>query len=250
MLSRVSIPGLFITGTDTGIGKTVVAGAIAQWFHLHEHARMAVCKIVATGCVHRREGLVSEDAEFLAQCADAAHPLDLICPQRYVEPLAPAIAAERAKQPLDWESIDRSLHLMSRDSDAIIVEGVGGILVPMDPKHTVLDVAQWLGLPTVIVARPALGTINHTLLTLAALRSRHIPVAGVVINRYPTDTPDTAEETSPRAIEKWGQIPVLCIVPDDKIPTQAVTNPIPAAVAAAIATVDWAKFARRPSPRS
>ncbi|MGE5610196.1 MAG: dethiobiotin synthase [Bacillota bacterium] len=244
MLSRVSIPGLFITGTDTGVGKTVIAGAIAQWFHAHEHASVGACKIAATGCVHRREGLVSEDAEFIAQCGDVRHPLDLICPQRYTEPLAPAVAAERAKQPLDWEAIDRSIKLMSHNSDVMVVEGVGGIMVPMDPKHTVLDVAEWLGLPTVVVARPALGTINHTLLTVAALRSRQVPIAGVVINRYPTDTPGAAEETSPRAIEKWGKVSVLCIVPDDKIATKPVVNPIPPAVAMAVATVDWGKFAR------
>src|SRR5215204_839396 len=92
-LRAVPIPGLFVTGTDTGVGKTVVAGAIADWFR-RRHRRVAVLKPVATGCVRRREGLVSEDAEFLAVCADARHPLDLICPQRYVEPLAPAVAAE------------------------------------------------------------------------------------------------------------------------------------------------------------
>src|SRR5436309_1284266 len=94
-LSPVTIPGLFITGTDTGVGKTVVAGAIADWFR-RRHRRVGVWKPVATGCVRRREGLVSEDAEFLAHCADAAFPLDMICPQRYAEPLAPAVAAERA----------------------------------------------------------------------------------------------------------------------------------------------------------
>src|SRR3954471_18439024 len=126
MLKPLAIPGLFVTGTDTEVGKTVIAGAIANYF-FRQGVRIAVSKPVATGCVHRREGLVSEDAEFLASCADARFPLDLICPQRYREPLAPAVAADRAKQPLDWLSIDRSLQLMSRDSDVMIVEGVGGI---------------------------------------------------------------------------------------------------------------------------
>src|SRR5579864_984896 len=100
MLQPIRIPGLFVTGTDTGVGKTVVAGAIAQWF-ARRGAAVAVCKPMATGCVRRREGLVSEDAEFLASAADSRHPLDLICPQRYAEPLAPAVAAERAGQPVD-----------------------------------------------------------------------------------------------------------------------------------------------------
>ncbi len=244
MLDRPPIPGLFVTATDTSVGKTVIAGAIAQWFHLREQVRVAVLKPAATGCAHRREGLVSEDAEFLAQCADAKHPLDLICPQRYAEPLAPAIAAQRAKRPLDWEAINRSIRIMSADADVLIVEGVGGIMVPMDEQYTVLDMAEWMGLPTVVVARPNLGTINHTLLTLAALRSREIPIAGVVVNRFPADTPPAAEETNPRAIEKWGKVPVLCIVPEDPVPTMPMLNPIPPAIATAIGTVDWAKFTR------
>src|SRR5215217_2021978 len=148
MLREPQIRGLLITGTDTGIGKTVIAGAIAAWFR-RQGARVGVLKPAATGCVRRREGLVSEDAEFLAHCADARHPLDLICPQRYAEPLAPAVAADRAGQPLDWTAIQRSIDLMSRDSDVLIVEGVGGVMVPMDGRHTVLDMIHWLGLPTV-----------------------------------------------------------------------------------------------------
>lgn len=246
MLSRVSIPGLLITGTDTGIGKTLVAGAISHWFRQQEGKRVAVCKPVATGCVRRREGLVSEDAEFLAHCAEARHPLDLICPVRYVEPLAPAVAAEREKRPVDWEAIDRAIHLMSRDSDVMIVEGVGGLMVPMDSKHTFLDVVQWLHLPAVIVARPGLGTINHTLLAVLALRQRGVSVAGVVINRYPTDTPGLAEETNPQAIEKWGKVPILSIVPEEKLPAQPARPPVPPGIVSAIKAVDWARFAQPP----
>src|SRR5436189_1430825 len=118
MISPISIPGLFLTATDTGGGKTMITAAIASVLR-HRGRRVAVCKPVATGCVHRREGLVSEDAEYLAHHADSPHPLDLICPQRYAEPLAPAVAAERAKRPLDWSSIQRSINLISRDADAM-----------------------------------------------------------------------------------------------------------------------------------
>jgi dethiobiotin synthetase len=234
------IPGLFITGTDTGVGKTVVAGAIADWFRRRDQ-RVAVLKPVATGCVRRREGLVSEDAEFLAVCADARHPLDLICPQRYLEPLAPAIAAERAKQPLDWEAVQRSIDLMSRGSDVMIVEGVGGLMVPLDAKHTVRDLARWLMLPAVVVARPGLGTINHTLLTVEALRSAGVGVAGVVINQYPAEIPGIAEESNPRAIEKWGRVPVLAIVPEEEFQAPV----LPPGIVAATETVDWERFTRK-----
>src|SRR5687768_5340892 len=118
MLPRIPIPALFVTGTDTEVGKTVVAGAIADWFR-RRGARVAVLKPAATGCVHRREGLASEDADFLAACADARFPLDIICPQRFAEPLAPAVAADRAGTPLDWDAIARSVRMMSAESDVM-----------------------------------------------------------------------------------------------------------------------------------
>ena len=201
---------------------------------------MAVLKPVATGCVRRREGLVSEDAEFLAHCAAARHPLDLICPQRFAEPLAPAVAAERAGTAVDWAAVQRSIDLMSRDSDVMVVEGVGGLLVPVDERHTVLDVARWLAMPAVVVARPGLGTINHTLLTVHALRGAGVKVAGVVINWYPAEHASIAEETNGRAIEKWGKVPVLCHVPDE--PVANVT--LGPGIVAAVAAVDWENVAR------
>ena len=245
MISYSTIPGLFITATDTCVGKTVIAGAIARHLHRRNGLRVAVCKPVATGCVRRREGLVSEDAEFLAHCADAPHPLDLICPQRYVEPLAPAVAADRAGTPIDWPTVDNAIRLMSRDSDVLVVEGVGGVLVPLDDKHTVLDLAASLRLPAIVVARPSLGTINHTLLTLQTLRSRKVKIAGVVINRYPPDTPGAAEETNPRVIERWGKAPILAIVPEATLPDDPGADPIPPAVAAPIGAVDWERLAGR-----
>jgi dethiobiotin synthetase len=112
-------------------------------------------------------------------------------------------------------------------------------MVPIDAGHTVVDLVRWLEIPAIIVARAGLGTINHTLLTIAALRRAGIKVAGVVINRYPTDTPPPAEETNPRAIERWGKTKVLCLVPE--CPALAATLPaVPASIAASVGQVDWA----------
>lgn len=238
MLRPPAIPGLLVTGTDTEIGKTVVAAAIASWFR-GTGVRVGVFKPVASGCVKRREGLVSEDAEFLAHCAGTRQPLDVICPQRYAEPLAPAIAAERAKEPVDWDVVQNALSILEANNDVLIVEGVGGLRVPMDPKHTFLDVAKSLNLPAVVVARPGLGTINHTLLTVDALRSAGVEVAGVVINRYPAESASIAEESNPRAIEKWGRVPVLAICPNV---TAGVVDRLPEDIVAAIGTVDWSRF--------
>jgi dethiobiotin synthetase len=195
---------------------------------------------VATGCPNRREGLVSEDAEFLAACADATHPLDVICPNRYAEPLAPNLAADRARQPVDWDAVARSLAAISADSDVLIVEGAGGIMVPIDNKATMLDLARALALPAVVVARPGLGTINHTVLTIDALRNAGVAVAGVVVNRYPADGAGVAEEANPRQIERWAKVPVLSIVPDE--PVTGAT--LPPGVVAAVGQVDWDALAR------
>jgi dethiobiotin synthetase len=236
VLRRSSIPGLFITATDTNVGKTVITGAIAQWFRTHARRRVAVSKPVASGCVRRREGLVSEDAEYLAVCADTPHPLDVICPERYEEPLAPAIAAQRAGRVIDWSAVQWSIDTMSTGADVLLVEGAGGILVPLDAKTTVLDLVTQLDLPAVVVARPGLGTINHTVLTVDRLRSAGVRVAGVVINRYPAGTAGVAEETAPRWIEKLAKTQVLCLVPEC---ATHVGPPVPPDVMAAIEQVDW-----------
>ncbi|HWE00775.1 MAG TPA: dethiobiotin synthase [Tepidisphaeraceae bacterium] len=240
MLSPIAIPGLFITGTDTAVGKTVVAAAIANWFRLRGF-RVGVCKPAATGCRHVREGLVSEDAELLAHCADAKAPLDVICPQRFSRPLAPAVAAAREGRTMDWETIQLALNEIAAQSDVIIVEGVGGVMVPMDQKFLLRDVIRWLELPAVVVARPGLGTINHTLLTLSALREAKIEIAGVVVNRYPVDNASVTEETNPREIEKWGKSPLLTVVPDEEF----APPHLPSGIIAAIERVDWEQFAKR-----
>jgi dethiobiotin synthetase len=123
----------------------------------------------------------------------------------------------------------------------MIVEGVGGIMVPIDRRHLVLDMVSWLGLPAVVVARAGLGTINHTLLTLHALRNAKAPIAGVVINQYPAETPTVVEETNPRAIEKWGEAPILCLVP--RFTGPAIPR-LPPDVVAAVEPVDWLDKAR------
>ena len=235
-LAPLSLPGLFVTGTDTGVGKTLIAAAIARWFFLRGQ-RVAALKPVATGCPHRREGLVSEDAEILAAAGEVRFSLDLICPNRYAEPLSPSVAARRAKQPVDWEAVQRSIRLMTPASDVMIVEGAGGAMTPADERLLMRDIPAALRVPAVVVARASLGTINHTLMTIESLRAVDVTVAGVVLNRYPTDQVGVAEETAAGEIERLGRVNVLAIVPDEPgavLPT--------AAVMAAIDPVDW--FAR------
>ena len=207
--------GWFVTGTDTGVGKTVIAGALAMLVR-EAGLRVGAFKPVATGC--RRDvrlGLVCEDAEFLAACADAAEPLATINPVRYAGDLAPMVAAEWHKRPIDWAAIDQSWQRIGQTSDWVIAEGAGGLLVPIDRANNMADLARRLGLPLIIVARAGLGTINHTLLTLEAARARNLPVAAVVINGYRPGSATLAEETNPEVIGRLAKMPIPLIVPFD-----------------------------------
>jgi dethiobiotin synthetase len=210
------MPGWFVTGTDTGVGKTVIAGALAMLLR-EAGQRVGVFKPVATGC--RRDvrlGLVCEDAEFLSHCAEAAEPLDVVNPVRYAGELAPMVAAERKARPIDWEAIDASWARISGGCDWAVAEGAGGLLTPVDRDNSMAELAGRLGLPLVIVARAGLGTINHTLLTIEAARSRGLEIAAVVVNGYRPGSATLAEESNPEVIGRLAKIRIPIVVPFDK----------------------------------
>lgn len=233
-IEALEIPGLIVLPVTAGVGKTLVAGAIADWFR-RQGLRVAVCVPVQTGAQHRREGLVSQEAEFLAVCANARHPLDLICPQRYAENYIPAIAARRADRPIDWGAIERSIRLMSQDADIIVIQSPATITTPMDDKHTVLDLITSLMAPVVLVTRGGLEAVNDVTLTAKVLRGANVPTAGFVVNRYPADSPSVDQELSLREIEKWSGCPLLCVIPEEKF-----TGPqLPGAMSGIVDLVDW-----------
>lgn len=208
-------PGLFITGTDTGVGKTLIAGAIARLL-AEQGLRVGVFKPVATGCRRTREGLVSSDAEFLSFCVDAGWPLEVINPVSYEIPAAPITSSRLENRPVDYERIAWAWRQLCQQSDAVLVEGIGGAMVPLTETETVLDLAVQFDLPTLIVARPHLGTINHTLLTIKAVRDAGLPLAGVVISGYNAAQSDPAQETGPEVIAQVGQTTVFAVVGYDE----------------------------------
>jgi dethiobiotin synthetase len=172
------VRGLFVTATDTGVGKTEVACALLR------NARAA--GIDAIGMKPAQSGHApgeASDAERLRDACDRAEPLDAICPYTFAAPLAPAVAARVEGKTVSLERIlDQARALAARHA-AILVEGAGGLLVPLTERETYADLARALGLPALVVARAGLGTVNHVALTVEALRARGIPLAGVVLNR-------------------------------------------------------------------
>jgi len=206
--------GLFVTGTDTGVGKTLVTGVVGRLLGEMGY-RVGVFKPIATGCEGRREGLVSLDAEFLAHCTNSECSLEQINPVRYREPLAPLVAAERVGVPIDWEAMKLGYRNVTQKSDLVLVEGVGGVMVPLERDYLVLDLMVDMGLPVLIVARSGLGTINHTLMTVEVCRARGLNLVGIVMNGYQPDGATVAEETNPQVLAEASGLKVLAVLPQE-----------------------------------
>lgn len=188
------------------MGKTLAACAIAHALRRQSPGIcLGACKPFASGCRREREGLVHEDAEALAHYADCRQPLEVVNPIRFAPPLAPAVAAQESGKPIDWPVLERSLRTLDSESDALLIEGVGGLMVPLDPdrpRFTVLDLIKALGYPVVIVARAGLGTLNHTAMTAELLRQARCPVAGLVINGYDPD-PGVSDDPAMAGNRVW-----------------------------------------------
>lgn len=188
--SSPSSTGLFITGTDTGVGKTLVSCAFIYLLR-SRGVDAAGFKPVASGS----SGGLWEDAENLRAASGNVEPLDAICPLRFHAPLAPTLAARHEQRAVELNAARRALAALRVRRSAVIVEGVGGLLVPLDERTLVLDFAAEAGFPVVIVCRAALGTMNHTLLTLRELERSNVAVAGMVMNTTRAEDAAVVAET-------------------------------------------------------
>ena len=199
--------GLFITGTDTGVGKTFVAAAIALALKQ---------KGIDVGVMKPFQSGDDDDAAILTKAAGVDDEMSLIVPYRFKEPVAPALAAHLQSVEINIEKIVESYSILSSRHDVIIVEGAGGIMVPIidsgSSNYLVSDLIAKLNLPTIIVAKASLGTINHTCLTIEHAKSKNIDVAGVIINGYP-DKPSLAETHNPKMIESLSSKPIISLMP-------------------------------------
>ncbi|MEM6750027.1 MAG: dethiobiotin synthase [Planctomycetota bacterium] len=249
-------PGLWVLGTDTGVGKTrvscLVLGALRRQ---HPGLRLAPFKPAATGCDWVDGGWSNQDAEALRIHSGTDLPHEVVCPLRYELPLAPAVAAQRLGGFGDgWDRLSGALSQLQASADFVVAEGVGGVLVPIDPGDTrtppitALDLAARLGWPAVVVARPSLGTLNHTALTVGRLRGAGVPVLGVVVHAMPQGEAARAEDPSLEDnaawLERLAGAPVLAVTPR--------LDPAPAPLASiedddpqlrVMADVDWLSLA-------
>jgi dethiobiotin synthetase len=201
--------GLFVAGTDTGVGKTIVAGAITAALRA-QGAEVRALKPVITGL----EEAGPADHEVLARAG--GHEPEEVSIVSYGPPLSPHLAAELAERPIDPATLEETIADRAAEAEVVVVEGVGGLLVPLTESYDVRALARALALPLLVVARPGLGTINHTLLTLEVARAAGLTVAAVVLTPWPR-APDTIERSNRDTIELLGRVEVATLPPIERL---------------------------------
>jgi len=216
------LSGVFVTGTGTEVGKTVVAAVIAHTLAA-EGKNVAVFKPAVTGLDEGADGPIRQghldvsarrppepDHHLLRRAAGSGQGDDEIAPYRYGPPASPHLAAALAGEEIDPERLRVAAGAAAAGADALVCEGVGGLLVPLRRGYLVRDLAVDLGLPLVIAAAPGLGTINHTLLTIEAARAAGLIVASVVLTPWP-DSPSPIEQSNRETIEALGGVRILTL---------------------------------------
>jgi dethiobiotin synthetase len=203
------IAGVFVTGTGTEVGKTVVAAVVARTLATGGK-RVAVFKPAVTGLDEAGEA----DHELLRRAAGSDQSDEEIAPYRYGPPASPHLAAAQAGEEIEPSRLLEAAGAAGHSADALVCEGVGGLLVPLSFSYLVRDLATDLGHPLVIAASPGLGTINHTLLTIEAARGAGLEVASVVLTPWPED-PTAIEVSNYETIVALGEVEVRTLPPLD-----------------------------------
>jgi dethiobiotin synthetase len=224
------VQGCFVTGTDTGVGKSVLTAAIVAALSTQGHP-VRVLKPILTGLDEASDGVWPRDHELLAAVA-GCRPDDVVL-EGYGPPVSPHLAAALANRPLSVTDLGARIRRAAAPGAALVVEGVGGLLVPLGQDGDVRALAGEVGLPLLVAARPGLGTINHTLLTLAAAREAGLAVAGVVLTPWGAD-PGQIERSNRETIERLGNIEVATL--------GRVAQPTVPALAAAAASLPLARW--------
>jgi len=195
------VNGLFVTGTDTAVGKSVLTAGIACALRARGHS-LGVVKPVQSGALATDP---DGDAMLLKRWTGVPESADEIAPYSFAAPLAPLVAAERAGRTVDRADVLARVRSVAAGYDAVIVEGAGGFFVPVGESWTMADLARELALPVLVVARAGLGTVNHTALTVAAVRRLGLEPAGVILN----GDGDESSRDNARLIERFADVPLL-----------------------------------------
>lgn len=209
----MSLKGLFVAGTDTDAGKTVVSATLVTALKKRGQD-VSYQKCVGTEGVSKGNGLYNPDAVWIKQAADLADDLSLINPLCFSEPLTPLAAARREKRPFDLDELRENALEIMRLHQIVVFEGAGGLLAPLSEKTTMLDLIKLLGLPVLLVGRPGLGTINHTLLSLRELQRQDVSTLGYCFSGLRRkQAKDPAVSLNPGLISEYTSAPYLGTLP-------------------------------------
>ncbi len=205
--------GYLVTGTDTGVGKTVITAALVGVWRSRGIDAVAI-KPVQSGAIAENGRLIPEDAAFYRQVAGLPQTIDELNLYRFTPAVSPHLAAKLSGERIEPSRVVDFCREVLQRHELVLVEGAGGLCVPLSgPDFTVADMARELSLPLLVVARPGLGTINHTVLTVAYARNAGLTVAGIIINGLKPEESGPAEKDNPGVIAAMTGVPVLGIVP-------------------------------------
>lgn len=204
--------GLFVAGTGTGVGKTLIAGAIARIL-TDAGQKVGVFKPIATGCHRDWEGLISKDTEFLAHCANSCFSLATITPVGLPAYASPLTSAALDKRSIDFSLISKAYTEIANHSDTTIIESTGGVREPVTEEFDTLDLAIEFDLPLVIVAPSNPSTVNHVLMTIDCIKATNLKIAGIIINGYDATKATVTENAAPELISQLTNLDVLAVVP-------------------------------------
>jgi dethiobiotin synthetase len=200
----------FIIGTDTNVGKTYVASAMVKHFATKGHQTIGM-KPIASGCEQTPDGdLLNDDVLALSTASNVVAPLDMTNPYRFSPAIAPHIAAEQAGEVIDCEKIKQAYHALTQLAEVVVVEGAGGFLVPLNRQETLADLAVTLNIPMILVVGMRLGCINHALLTVEAIKSRGLTLAGWVANQVDAEMPVFEENLA--SLQQRIAVPCISVV--------------------------------------
>jgi dethiobiotin synthetase len=210
--------GLFVAGTDTGVGKTLVAAGLVRLgldHGLHVHG----LKPVETGCKTSADGLYPEDGDFLVRAAQGSISLEECTPFRFSLPASPFRSAAAEGKHITISALEEHILKMISTADCTIVEGAGGIMVPVERHRLLIDLIDRLGFPLLLVARTAIGTLNHSLLSLDALKRRGIETVGIVLSCGSAE-PGPEEKYTPEDLTSFAEgVPVFVLPHMDEATT-------------------------------
>jgi dethiobiotin synthetase len=206
------VKGFFIAGTDTGVGKTIIAGTLIKTL-CFLGLKTAGMKPVESGCIRENGVLIPSDGMFLKQMAQMQEPVTELTPCCFESPLAPFPASELENTFVSVTKIRRAYFSLHTNYTAVIVEGLGGLMVPLKQDYFVVDLARDIGLPLIVVAKPGLGSINHTMLTVNYALKEGLNVAGIIINYSHPPENSLAEETNPKVLKQICPVPLIGIFP-------------------------------------